>query len=576
VLFYALPRRPRQTMILTALWIAVSGALSVSFVLPRDFGGASPVAAQVSPYVTLKDPAYRDLDVLVAHRLVGELLHAHRPYSRLTFARAVREAREKAEGSEGRLSVRVLEALDRLEGRFSEELARLGCTAPSEGGNDACTTTRREARLRLATLDLTGADSPTRDAREPQPGQRNDAVLNPLLQRNYGRQLYDGFTVSSEAEVDVYLLPNLAGQVSPRLRGSFDYPPGTEAVGATLSTAYVRTLWGKTFFDVGRTETLSGMTPDLSPLLSTNPRAITMIRVGNEHPTRLPWIFGWLGPTSLRFAVGSMGNERANPGSTLTTIEASFRPHPNFEFGGALLSEQGGKNVPELEWWERVVDTFGFILYRRPFQWFDDDKSSTNKLLGVNARLQLPSTPIFIFTEFATEDDHNIFDFGNQGYWVNAAWVWGAEARGIGPGGRLDVRLAAMHNGPIMNSHGTLVSGLTLEGRTLGSPLGPSGSGGDLQAEWVGTDQVFKFTGALERYSGDDFRGRPHPVGGRVRIANNPDELRARATLEWIRGGLDSGFQTAIRVGAEQVTRWAYTDSDRTNVLGELGVRYRW
>ncbi len=566
--------------------LGTSGALPLRVPLLATVS-AAPLSAQASPYVLISDPGYRDLDLLVAHRLVEQLTLSHRPYSRMTFARATQEARgrldELTAGTGGtnqqsrQPPVRVLEALGRLESRFAEEQTLLNCRSSRGAEEESCAQPSARLEMRSIKAVLTGADSPARDARAPQPGQVNDAVLNPLLQRNGGRELHDGLTWAAEAEIDLYLHPNLAGQAGPRVRLSSNRPDGVDAAGASLTTGYLRTLWGKAFFDVGRTQTLSGMTMGLSPVLSSNPRALTMIRVGNERDGRLPWILGKLGPANFRFALGSLGDNRANPGSILTVIEASIRPHPNLELGGSILSEQGGEGAPEADFWDRVVDTFGFILYRRPFQFLSDEGDFSNKLIGINGRLKLPSLPVSVFFDFTTEDDHNFFSAGNQGYWINAAWVWGAEARGVGPQGRFDVKLAAMHNGPITASHSSLPSGLTLDGRTLGSPLGPEGSGVDLKIDWVGPHQMFALAGAFERYSGDDFVVRPRSLGGgRVLGTDNPDELRARVTLEWTREAHESGVFTALRVGGERVTRFDYTDEDRTNFLGQLRVGYRW
>lgn len=550
----------------TRIVVLALGWIVASSVPPT---GPRALSAQTSPYVLISDPAYRDLDVLVAHRLVQDLVLSHRPYSRMTFARAVAGARGRLRDE---VPARILEALERLERRFAEELGGRVC---EEDSGRACGDAPPRVRVRSLRGGLTRADSPTREAREPSRNAGNAAQINPLLQRNGGRELFDGWTVDGEAEVDIDLHPRLALQFTPRIRVSEGAPEEVDAAGIQLVTGYARTVWRKAFIDVGRAQTLSGVTPDLSPVLSTNPRALTMVRVGNERPGRLPWIFGLLGPSSFRFSVGSLGDSRVNPGSWLTVFDAAFRPHPNFEIGASIVSEQGGDGVPEVPWWQRAFDTFLFPFYRNPIRILEDPvRGASNKTAGLHSRLHLPGTPLTAFFEFTTEDDHFLFRRTTYGYWENAAWVWGLEARGLGEGGRIDLRVAAMHNGVIVASHNSLRGGMTVDGRTLGSPLGPEGTGVDARLDWTGSRDRWSIHGALERYSGDDYGGEPRFQ--RERVADNPDEIRARLTVDWLRGGLQDGLFTTVRVGAERVNRFGFTDENRVNLLAQVALGYRW
>ena len=228
--------------------------------------------------------------------------------------------------------------------------------------------------------------------------------------------------------------------------------------------------------DLGRSQTQTGSSPELSPVFSANPRALTMIRVGSERSFRMPWILGYLGPTEVRFGVAAMGQNRDRRGSVLITMEGRIRPIPALELGLSLLNQQGGDGAPTATFWERVIDTFGFFAYRRPFRLTNDTQIS-NKLLGLDARLRLPDVPLEFYVEFTTEDDHDVFSDLTQGAWMNATWLWGGRAMGIGPEGRFDFRLEAFQNGPVVAGHYQFTSGLTLDGRTLGSPLGPEASG---------------------------------------------------------------------------------------------------
>lgn len=136
-------------------------------------GGA---VAQATPLVAPLDPAYRDLELLVVHGLARGAIHGQRPLSRLTFARAARDARSALEPG---------------------------------------TATARRIEARHTADDHIDAD------------------LNPLLQRNQGRELADGWTVGGEAAWDARLAPwqavrvrgHAAAQAQPRVRGHGPEPP---------------------------------------------------------------------------------------------------------------------------------------------------------------------------------------------------------------------------------------------------------------------------------------------------------------------------------------------------------------
>src|SRR5688500_619713 len=89
------------------------------------FAAAAPAAAQSTAYVPNLDPAYRDLDALVAGGWVKRILAGRRPYSRLTFGRHAVEARAALDGAPEPAPLRFREALDRLERSFAPEVAAL-------------------------------------------------------------------------------------------------------------------------------------------------------------------------------------------------------------------------------------------------------------------------------------------------------------------------------------------------------------------------------------------------------------------------------------------------------------------
>ena len=131
------------------------------------------VAGQATPYVALDDRVYRDLDALIDAGWVRSALLGERPWSRLTAARYVAEARvaRVAADSVGGPPARLAEALDRLERDLAVELSlhdrdvcRRPYPDPGSGPNEQICPflPLPRARLRTATADATWADSRAR------------------------------------------------------------------------------------------------------------------------------------------------------------------------------------------------------------------------------------------------------------------------------------------------------------------------------------------------------------------------------------------------------------------------------
>ena len=88
-------------------------------------------------------------------------------------------------------------------------------------------------------------------------------------------------------------------------------------------------------------------------------------------------------------------------------------------------------------------------------------------------------------------------------------------------------------------------------------------------------------TGAWELYSGDDWHVGRIPGGGLwdwdwTLLADNPDEIRKRITVDWTHLADGGGVETSIRLGYEHVTRYAFGDENRSNFLAQVKVGYIW
>ncbi|MDP2956709.1 MAG: capsule assembly Wzi family protein [Longimicrobiales bacterium] len=336
-------------------------------------------------------------------------------------------------------------------------------------------------------------------------------------------------------------------------------------------------LLGNLSVEVGRNHAPHGHAREYGPVMSHNPRGLDMIRLSMERPGRFPWIFRHLGPVGVSAYVADMGRDQDIPGSKLFVFEGAIRPHRNLELGGALLNHQLGEGAPDAEWHQRVRDIL-FIVHRRPFYIFPPVGGEfSDKVMAADARLTLPGQGIELYAEVASTDDHGMFDAAYEALWTEAAWTWGVRASGLGDEGRLDLWAEAGRNGVRPYTHHQFTSGMTVDRRVIGSPLGPLGTGFQGGVDWTDGSQTISWNAAWERYSGDNYGdGVDKSYLDWVRLADNPDEVRIRTTLDWTRQAALSGLRTTVRLGYEHVTRFDFTDRNRSNFLAQVGVGYVW
>jgi hypothetical protein len=527
-----------------------------------------PAAAQGTTYVSALDPAYDDLGVLLSAGLVRDVIVGERPYSRAAFARFVEEATRRLEERPGSPSVgssragsarasssRISEALDRLTHAFVVQ----------DGGPGAA-----PFRPTPARLDVAAARSPYRALRATADGSL-DGTLSPLLQRNQGRIFEDGVTVALEAGLALEV-GYVAGSFTPRAYVGIPRGPGGSHLAAGVLGAYGRAVVGPVALDVGRNNVTMGYGVDGGPLLSNNARGLDMVRLAADRPLRLPGPLAGLGLWQASLAVADMGMDRDVPGARMILMRLSGRPSRFVEFGINYLNLQGGEGAPSATFGERMKDIFLF--------WQDGGYLEiSDKVAGADLRISVPEARAALYVNFLTTDDRGRFRQPAGGYWEDAIWLVGAETMGLGSEGRVDLRLEWRHAGPRAHTHGQFTSGITVDDRVLGEALGPNAAGVSAGVDWTGADARVRLTGAWERYSGDDLYWDLIPGGGEwdfdwYRRADNPDEIRKRIVLDYLRFTGWRGLETSVRLGYEQVTRFGYSTASRHNVLAQVSMRY--
>lgn len=521
--------------------------------------GASSVAGQATTYVPALDRAYEDLNLLATAGLADVML-GQRPFSRAAFRGFVDQA-------EGRITkhpqpLRVTEALARLRARFAPDGADAGPAALRPAG---------------ARLDVAASRSPDRPYRTGADGSI-DGSVNPLLQRNQGRVLVDGLTTALEGGLALVGGP-VAAEVVPRVY--LGAPRGADGTQGSIDvqTAYARALAGPVAFEVGRVGPVWGFGAEGGAMLSTNARGLDMVRVSSERSIRLPGFLRALGQWQGSFGIADLGSARDTPGARMASVRVSGRVNAYLEGGASYFNIQGGEGAPHATFGDRVRD---FLLL--PLRDTTEDASGlwqiSDKVVGVDARFTLPSARSALYVNFFTTDDRYFFSQPAKGYWEDATWLVGVEALGVGSDGRLDLRVEWRHNGARAHTHHQFTSGVTLDGRVLGEALGPNAAGVSAGVAWNGPASRLNVQGAWERYSGDFFRweSRPAPVWSSpwYRVSDNPDEVRTRLAVDYLRFEGWRGLETSLGVGYEHVTRFNYTEERRHNLLAQASLRYVW
>ena len=541
-------------------WLCLPLAFALTLVVP---GSAD---AQATPYVPNLDPVYRDLDGLIAAGWVRTAIAGQRPYSRLTVARLVVEARANVAKDDGLQRARFLEALDRLEDAFASEICAL-CL----GGASTCQPLSREPTIRYASADATWADSPGRSiptSYDSVGADYIDAELNPLLQKNQGRILADGGTLGGEVSMDLGLGKLLSVQIRPRIWATI--PSGDASdLGITLLEGYVRALLGNLSVEVGRNHIAHGQGRESGPMLSHNARGLDLVRISLDRPARLLWLLRVLGPVGASALLADMGANSDTPHSKLVIFQGSMRPHPYLEIGATLLNHQGGSGGPPATFSERIQDVFLIYPQGQPI---------SDKVFGADVRLTLPAAGLQLYAEVLTTDDHELFSSPDQALVNEAVWIVGTSVSGLGAEGRIDLWAEFHRAGVRPHTHHQFTSGLTLDDRVIGDAMGPLGKGLAVGVDWRGSRHSAALQGAVERYNGGD-RYENVTGDGRfawVRLVDRPDEIRVRVVGDWLVDAEPRGFGTSVRVGFEHVTRAAFTTGERSNFLAQVKFDYRW
>jgi len=327
-----------------------------------------PIAlfAESTTNIPADNPVYLWIDQLSSYGLIRDAIHGQRPWSQNEVRRLFEEASKKEAEIDNANAKKILK---KLEDYFS----------------DADRT--KIHWLEEARVDYTSLQQP------PTPLYNRDGVISPLVDYQEGRHYAEGSTLGLETTHRAQWTPHLSFYARPRF--SLAIPDhGNAKAGAFLQQGYGK-FWMHNFeVEMGRDSILWGQGPYGGILLSNNARPLDSIKLSNDNPLILPWIFKYLGPFKTTFFLANLGPEREFPYSFLTGLKFSFKPTPILELGFAQALMLGGNGSTAASTGDLIGEFFAY----RPgigFTSFDTDKPGTNtnlsnRIMGGEFRLRIP------------------------------------------------------------------------------------------------------------------------------------------------------------------------------------------
>jgi hypothetical protein len=512
---------------------------------------AATVGGQATPYVTPGDRAYRDIDRLAAAGLIDSLIVGARPLSEREIVRLLNEARRNLD--------RNPLAKSWAEQAIEVDLARYARTTPR--------------LVDQATAEVMGLDSPYRGV----PTDANggiDGAINPLAANRGGRPAANGFTASLETAHSATLGSHFAVMLNPRVT-MWSTRGGASGSNGVFQSAAVNLLFGNFAIVVGREYATFGQAPAGGLLLSDNAPTLDMVRISNERPASLPWLFRLLGPARASLFVADLGDERQiHPRAKLAGYHIAFLPHPQFEFGAEVVDVMGGRGGQSASFGDRIVDAIPLIdaIFRS-----GTDFEFSNKMAGIDFHWRIPSWRGF---ELYGEGDADDFDIRRLRSVVleDSGYLVGASLSCLLECGRFGVRAEYHQTGIRYYTHTDYP--MSARGALLGDPLGPRAVAGYLTLDGESKRAGYlALSGAVESRSGNQYGSAtngPNTEGFHfVRTAVRPGEKRVRAVMTW---ASDTNHKIGARLslGVERVSNFAFiAANDRTNWLGRTAVVFR-
>lgn len=325
--------------------------------LPEKSGEKTRNPANMgSPYVPLDSWIYPALERLAALGYIKTAYLGIRPWTRLECARMLEETQQTIadEDDQSGEAARIYSELTKefsIEGRRLDGAANVGASLDS---------------VYARFTNISG--QPLRDGYH-----FGQTIIN-----DYGRPYGEGFN-----SVDGFTAHSEAGPLSISVQGEYQHAPAVASdplsvLQATAAADVTQPLpngvaqinrfrlldstIGLTFRNIqlsfGKQSLWLGPADSSSFLLSTNAEPVTMLRIDNVSPFRVPLISNILGPARMDFSVGQLSGQNwdfnpptlvgphVSPQPFIHENKVTFKPTPDLEFGMGVTAIFGGPGLP--------------------------------------------------------------------------------------------------------------------------------------------------------------------------------------------------------------------------------------
>jgi hypothetical protein len=513
-------------------------------------GLALSAHGQASTTVPATHPVYGVLRSLHAAGIVDTAVMSQLPLSRREIARMLAEGRRNL----GRVrdTTWLAATIDRLSLELAPDTARFA--------------------LGALAADLTHLDSPSRGI-DPDGNGEIDVQLNPLIAHREGRRFADGQTLALEPRLRAQPASWLALEFEPRamvLR-----PRGGDAtIDGDVQRLYARAVIRNVALTVGRDQVAWGHGERLGLVNSTNPRPLDMIRAATDHPFRLPWLLRYLGPLQFTSYLADLGERQDYPHAKLAAYKLSGKPLSFWELSAHGMTHFGGRGAPSMSFAEWIVQVAPLLDQI----WVHESRQLSNRFAGIDMLFRIPRARGLELYWHGLLDDWDTRRIRST-FTEDAGYTWGAAMSCLTACGQTRVEAEYRTTGIRFYTHRPFSSGLTLDERFIGDPLGPRGRGGYLRFTWTGVGGAeLKAEAAHEARSGNRYHSETTGTEDRgfhfVLDEARPTERRWRMTA---RSTTSAGSgRMVIGAGLERVENFAHRAGEgRTNLLLSAGFELR-
>ena len=514
-------------MDLKRIWI-ISAAL---LLLCASSALAGNSAYKVSPRIPLDSWVYNALDKVTVLCFVESGLAGMRPLTRLEAARLVAAASLNASLYDVPPKAKVV--VRRLKSEFHDELAYLVAEPEADVSFPA-------KLLRSAAVRYTYQDG------KPSGSPGTDASQFALTYNNSGREYDNHNNGEFSLTGDVLLFDQLLLAWQPLLsQREGDTKLTTLAAIAAVSYAGIE-------LSVGRQELWWGPSRHGSLILSNNAKPLDMIRLTNQSPLQLPWIFKHLGPFRFDTFVSRLGEDRVVEKPYFGGLRLNFKPSQYLELGATRTVMFGGKGQPNIDFKDFLTILGGENL---------TNNDTSNSIAGVDATIIFPLLwGMQIYGELYGEDEANHLPSKNS-------FLTGLYLPQIEPSGTFSLRVeyadtSRLGGGsPVFYRHGTYKSGYIYEDRIMGHHVGSDSTDWTVELGAIWSER-FNTTLVL------DYQRR----GEALDIQEK--HYQASLAAEW---WLRPEVLVSARYAIDRVKNFAYVDDDdETFQMATLGLEYRW